>query len=185
MGEFRVFTKDVIERGRLACLRNLNILDTAADERLDRVTQMAAQHFNVPMCALSLVDEDRQWFKSKVGLDAPETPRCHAFCDHTIRDHAIMVVSDALADARFNNNPLVLGDPKIRFYAGAPVVIDDTFSIGSLCVIDTVPRSFSIEDERKLAALAKTAERLIADIYRTSSLLNRMETSAHPEGHAA
>ncbi len=142
------------EAGRLEALRGLNLLDTPASEAFDQITRLAARLFGTPMAAVSLVDEQRQWFKSRVGLDVAETAREHAFCQHTIRTHDVLVVPDATRDPRFDDNPLVRGQPGIRFYAGAPLVTHDGYAVGSLCVIDDRPRELSEDDRRTLAELA-------------------------------
>lgn len=142
------------EAGRLEALRGLNLLDTPASEAFDQITRLAARLFGAPMAAVSLIDERRQWFKSRIGLDAAETSRDHAFCHYTIRSPDVMVVPDATLDPRFRDNPLVLGDPKIRFYAGAPLVTRDGYAIGSLCVIDDKPHDLNDDDRQTLAELA-------------------------------
>lgn len=131
------------ENHRLATLQLYKILDTAAEKTFDDLTRLAAAICEVPISLVSLVDEDRQWFKSKFGLDASETPRDWAFCDHVIRDNKIMVVEDATKDSRFVDNPLVTGDPSIRFYAGAPLEVKEGIHVGTLCVIDRKPRQLS------------------------------------------
>ena len=127
---------------RQTALRDYAVLGTPPEERFDRIVAMAAAYFKVPIALISLVDNDRQWFKSCIGLQVCETPRSSAFCDHAIGldPHSIMVVEDALNDARFCDNPLVLGAPFIRFYAGAVLTTADGYNLGSLCVIDTMPR---------------------------------------------
>ena len=143
---------------RLASLRNHGILDTPPDPRFDRAVKLAADHFQASIALVSLVDADRQWFKSCVGLTATETPRDWAFCDHAIRleAHGIMIVEDALADPRFCNSPLVVGEPFIRFYAGAVLTTDDGYNLGTLCVIDTKPRPRPSEaDLEYLGTLAR------------------------------
>ena len=129
------------EEARLAALGRLDLLDTGADPFVDTIVRLAAQVCGTPIAAVSLIDVDRQWFKSSIGLDATETPRSAAFCAHTILDpdHAF-VVDDVSGDRRFEDNPLVTGDPHIRFYAGAPIAVGGQPPIGSLCVIDDVPR---------------------------------------------
>lgn len=169
--------QDALERARMACLRNLKILDTTADKRIDKVTFVAAQHFNVPIALVSLVDENRQWFKSKVGLEAEQTPRCDAFCTHTIREPSIMIIPDAQCDARFKENPLVLGAPHIRFYAGANIAINDTHNIGTLCIIDDKPRNFDAQDAAKLTSLAHSIRLLIERTNRSRNALVKMESA--------
>ncbi len=128
------------EQHRLQTLRELLILDTEPEERFDVLTSYIASLLDVPIALVSLVDENRQWFKSMCGLDATETPRSISFCGHAILGSDIMVVNDALKDPRFADNPLVLGEPKIRFYAGAPLEMANGMRVGTLCVIDRVPR---------------------------------------------
>ena len=137
------------ETKRLEALRSQGVLDTPQDERFDQLTRLAATLFKAPIALVSLVDGERQWFKSRQGLDARETPRAMAFCDHVLPmgPHAVMVVENAIDDPRFANNPLVLGDPAIRFYAGAALTTSDGFNLGTLCVIDTKPRSRPSEGE--------------------------------------
>lgn len=147
------------EAARLACLKRLGVLDTPPDDRLDAITRSAARHFDVPIALVSLVDEWRQWFKSKVGIDVCETDRAYAFCSHAIERAQVMVVEDAQSDDRFKDNPLVVGEPYVRFYAGAPVQIENRHRVGTLCVIDREPRSFSEADRfvlERLAALVAT-----------------------------
>ncbi|NEX63182.1 GAF domain-containing protein [Noviherbaspirillum galbum] len=125
---------------RLAALRALLILDTPPEQRFDKIVAFASQEFDVPICLISLVDERRQWFKARVGLEPCETGRDISFCGHAILQPDIMVVEDAHADARFADNPLVTGDPFIRFYAGAPLLMPGGHAVGTLCLIDTRPR---------------------------------------------
>lgn len=142
------------EHRRLAALQATGLLDTPPSEEFDRITRLASQLFGVPIALVSLVDADRQWFKSRVGLAVRETCREDAFCDRTIRTTEVTVVEDALADPRFAQNPLVLGSPHIRFYAGAPLILRGGHALGSLCLIDTVPRTFGIAQQRQLEDLA-------------------------------
>ena len=142
------------EAGRLAALRRYDVLDTPPEPAFDRITRTAARLFGVPTALVSLVDADRQWFKSCVGLDARQTDRAVAFCDHAIRAPGVLVVPDARADDRFAANPLVVGPPHIRFYAGAPLRTPDGHHLGTLCVIDAAPREFGPADRASLADLA-------------------------------
>ncbi|MGO2127531.1 MAG: sensor domain-containing diguanylate cyclase [Pseudoalteromonas prydzensis] len=146
------------EEARLAALRALNILDTQSEESLDRVTRLAKYLFAVPISLISLIDEDRQWFKSCIGLDVKETPRDISFCGHAILDDNPLVICDALNDPRFADNPLVLNTPKIRFYAGYPIKLEG-MCIGTLCIIDSKSREFSSEDIQALKDLALIAQR--------------------------
>lgn len=137
------------EAARLEALREYHILDTPAEAAFDRITRLAADLFGAPIALVSLIDTDRQWLKSVVGLEVSETPREQAFCDHTIRSDEVMVVTDAERDDRFAQNPLVTGDPNIRFYAGAPLRLSSGLRVGSLCVIDRRPRQPLTEEERR------------------------------------
>lgn len=152
------------EETRLKTLRSLDILDTLPEERFDRLTRMAKRLFGVPIALVSLVDEDRQWFKSAAGLDASETPRDISFCGHAILGSEIFVVSDASKDERFADNPLVLNDPDIRFYAGCPLRAADGSKLGTLCVIDQKPRKIGEDDLEILQDLASIAERELAAV---------------------
>ena len=131
------------EGSRLNGLRKLAVLDTPPDERFDRLTRIAAAAFAAPIALVSLVDSDRQWFKSCFGLNATETSRDVAFCAHVVQQKEEMVVPDTLQDDRFADNPLVLGDPRIRFYAGVPLLLEDGSCIGTFCIADTRPRELS------------------------------------------
>ncbi len=138
------------EARRIKALNELQILDTNPEERFERIARIAARAFDVPIALVTLVDQDRQWFKSHYGLNVNETPRDRAFCAHTITDTEVMVVRDTLFDPRFADNPLVTGEPRIRFYAGYPLKLPDGTSPGTLCLIDTRPRDL---DEAKRALL--------------------------------
>lgn len=128
------------ETERLHLLRLYRLLDTATEQAFDDLTRLAASICQVPISLVSLVDEDRQWFKSRHGLDATETHRDAAFCGHAILHEEVLVVEDATQDPRFADNPLVTGAPHIRFYAGAPLQVESGHRFGTLCVIDTEPR---------------------------------------------
>lgn len=146
------------ENERIKSLRDLNILDTPPEERFDRLTKFAAQIFDVPIALVSLVDSNRQWFKSRQGLDATETPRDISFCGHAIMEDKPLVVENALFDDRFADNPLVAGDPNIRFYAGQPLRANDGNRVGTLCIIDRKPHSLSDGDKQKLELLGHLVE---------------------------
>ncbi len=159
----------VDEIARIEALRGLDILDTPPEERFDRVTRVAAQLFGVPISLISLVDAKRQWFKSHHGIDASETPRDVSFCGHAILQEGVFHVADALQDPAFADNPLVLGDPKIRFYAGTPLRTKSGAAIGTLCLIDTKPRDFSETDRALLDSLARWAEQMLTQAERASA----------------
>ena len=142
------------EAFRLATLHRLGVLDTATELELDELVELAARIFDAPSALISLIDQDRQWFKATVGFAAKETARDIAFCDHTIRQIGVLVVEDATKDARFAANPLVTQDPAIRFYAGAPLLTSDGAAIGSLCVFDSRVRTASPYQQAMLATLA-------------------------------
>nr|WP_254216719.1 sensor domain-containing diguanylate cyclase [Synechococcus sp. CCY 9618] len=146
---------------RLAKLRSLCILDTTKESRFDRLTRMAQRIFNVPISLVSLVDENRQWFKSCIGLDASETLRDISFCGHAILGSEVFIVEDALQDGRFSDNPLVVDDPHIRFYAGCPLILDNR-KLGTLCIIDQSPRSLDPDQIDTLKDLAAMVEHELA-----------------------
>mgnify|MGYP000033794176 FL=1 len=149
---------------RLATLQSLNLLDTPEEERFDRLTRLAKRMFNVPMALVSLVDENRQWFKSSQGFAMSETPRDISFCGHAILGEGIFIVPDALNDSRFSDNPLAVNDPYIRFYAGCPLKSLDGSKLGTLCIMDKVARTLSQDDLGCLKDLAEMAERELAAV---------------------
>jgi diguanylate cyclase (GGDEF)-like protein len=143
---------------RMSVLRSLKILDTQPEERFDRLSRLAKRLFGVPIVLISLVDANRQWFKSFQGLAVTELPRRLSFCGHAILGDDVFIIPDASLDQRFYDNPLVVGDPRIRFYAGVPLVIHNGIKVGTLCLIDRVPRTFGAEDQDLLRDLGKIAE---------------------------
>ena len=145
------------EAERLAALQRYAILDTPVEEVFNRLTRLAASLFKMPISLLSLVDSDRQWFKAAYGLDVFQTGRDEAFCAHTILNKNTLVVEDALEDNRFVDSPLVVGEPNIRFYAGAPLQTPDGYNLGTLCVIDRQPRSLTPGEVNQLQELAAIA----------------------------
>lgn len=146
---------------RLEYLNSLNLLDSEENVDIDRITDFIAKLFCVPIALVSIVDSHRQWFKSKVGLDVCETPRDISFCGHAILDTKPLIVTNALFDERFLDNPLVTGEPYIRFYAGAPLIAKTGVILGTLCIIDTQPRDFSENDTQILVKLALDVIQLI------------------------
>ena len=169
------------EQLRLETLRNLNILDTAAEDRFDRITRITQRVFNVPIVAVSLVDEDRQWFKSDVGLSplgVSELPREISFCGHTILNDHTFIVEDTRLDHRFADNPLVADEPHVRFYAGHPVVAINGQRIGTLCIVDLIPRQFNDEDAKLLSELAElvTIEINTPDLKKLTDQLIKSES---------
>jgi GAF domain-containing protein len=143
------------EKKRLKVLWQYEVLDTVPEELFDDLTELAARICEAPIALISLVDEKRQWFKSKVGTTVNETSRDLSFCAHAIRQSGLFIVPDATQDARFANNPLVVSEPKIRFYAGAPLVTPDGYALGTLCVIDKVPRELREDQKQALSILAR------------------------------
>lgn len=143
------------EAARLADLRGCAILDTEPEPAYDDLTRLASYICGAPIALVSLIDSDRQWFKSKVGLEAPETPRDQAFCAHAILKPDILIVPDAMADERFADNPLVVGKPGIRFYAGAPLITPRGHGLGTLCVIGREPRHLDPAQAEVLRVLAR------------------------------
>jgi diguanylate cyclase (GGDEF)-like protein len=142
---------------RVAALRSLDILDTEPEERFDRLTRIAKRLFKVPIALVSFVDINRQWFKSCQGLEVKEMPRDISFCGHAILGDDIFIISDTLLDDRFYDNPLVINEPRIRFYAGIPLVISNEIRVGTLCLIDREPRILSEEDKELLRDLGQMA----------------------------
>lgn len=145
------------EPDRLQALRQLLILDTPPEERFDRLAAFAAQEFDMPTVLVSLVDDDRQWFKARIGLDACELPRDTSFCGHAILQPDVMIVPDAALDPRFADNPLVTHAPHIRFYAGAPLILPTGQAVGTLCLIDQRPRTLDTIDLAVLTSLRDLA----------------------------
>jgi diguanylate cyclase (GGDEF)-like protein len=154
----------VDEARRLTALHATRLLGSAPEEAFDRITRMAARLLDAPTALVSLVDTDVQWFKSRCGLEATETPRDISFCGHAILEHEPLVVGDATKDPRFHDNPLVTGEPHIRFYAGVPLYSVDRMPLGTLCVIDREPRQLGSEELDLLRQLATAAQALYSHV---------------------
>ncbi len=147
------------EKERLAAVLELKILNTKREERFDRITKMVLERFNVPISTISILDADREWYKSCQGLDAKEGPRSTSFCGHIISQNYIFVIEDTLLDPRFADNPQVTGKPYVRFYAGMALRNKkNDLTVGVLCLKDTKPRKFSKQDILDLKKLAELAE---------------------------
>jgi GAF domain-containing protein len=158
------------EAERLAALKSYHILDTVAEQAYDDISALAAQICGVPIVIISLVDEFRAWFKSKIGLDVEQTPREIAFCAHAILQKEPFIVTDATKDERFADNPLVTGEAHIRFYAGFPLINPEGLALGTLCVLDRQPRQLSAEQEKAMQALQRHVMALL-ELRRVSSRL--------------
>ena len=155
------------EETRLASLRQLRVLDTEPEERFDRITRLAVAVFDVPIALVSLVDRDRQWFKSCYGISAKETSREASFCAHVVYNREMMLVTDALMDPRFADNPLVVNEPRVRFYVGCPLILADGSCVGTLCLVDTRARSL---EGRDVGLLQDLRDLTVQELYRTSVL---------------
>ena len=143
------------EKKRLQVLWQYDVLDTVPEEVFDDLTELAARICGAPIALITLVDENRQWFKSRVGITVSETSRDISFCAHAILQSDLFIIPDATRDKRFADSPLVKSSPKIRFYAGAPLITPDGHALGTLCVIDNVPRELSADQKTALRVLAR------------------------------
>ena len=160
------------EKKRLNVLWQYEVLDTVPEELFDDLTELAARICEAPIALISLVDEKRQWFKSRIGTTVTETSRDISFCAHAIRQSDLFIVPDATKDERFFKNPLVTSDPKIRFYAGAPLITPDGYALGTLCVIDKVPRELRPDQKHALVILARHVVSQLELRRRSRDLLN-------------
>lgn len=166
------------EQERIATLRALHILDSPSETRFDSITRITQKYFNVPMALVSLVDEKRQWFKSRIGVEAKETPRDISFCGHAILDPKPFIINDARLDDRFYDNPLVTGEPHIRFYAGMPIKAYNGHTLGTLCIMDTEPRTLSDDELTIFVDLAHLIENELSAVIHSNTdfltgILNR------------
>ena len=171
--------KDEIER--LCELESFQILDTLRDPFFDEIVELATLLFGTPIAAVSLIDRNRQWFKASIGLSVTQTERSSAFCAHTIMGTKVFLINDATADARFSNNPLVIGEPKICFYAGAPLISSSGYALGALCVIDHKPREFSSTQEHALQILARQVIRHIEQFRNMKNMTEAAQLSGIAE----
>ncbi len=147
------------DEARVCAVEGLHLLDTASEERFDRLTREATKRFFVPISTITLVDKDREWFKSVQGLQTREGPRDISFCGHALMSQVILIIEDTLADPRFADNPMVLGEPKIRFYAGKSLYDrKSNLPVGVFCLKDHKPREFSLSDMSDFLDLASRAE---------------------------
>ncbi len=169
------------EKERLKSLESYEILDTMPEQAYDDITSIAAEICDTPIALVSLVDEGRQWFKSRVGLSATETPRDIAFCSHAMLQPEVFEIPDALQDERFCDNPLVTSDPNIRFYAGAPLITSDGFALGTLCVIDRVPKYLSAEQKATLQAQSR---QVVSQIELTKAVRDLVDLHKKTEAQA-
>jgi GAF domain-containing protein len=173
---------------RLRALRSYKILDSQPEAQFDELTELAALICDVPISLISLIDSDRQWFKSRFGLNLQETPRAQAFCTHAIMQPEMFVVPDAAKDERFAQNPLVTGDLHIRFYAGAPLASRDGHLLGTLCVIDHQPHTLTDAQTKALEILSHLVIaniELRRDLQELKDALAVREADEGPSGEAA
>ena len=170
------------EKKRLNVLWQYEVLDTVPEEVFDDLTELAARICEAPIALISLVDEKRQWFKSRVGTPVQETSRDISFCAHAIQQSDLFIVPDATKDPRFADNPLVKSDPKIRFYAGAPLITPDGYALGTLCVIDKVPRELRTDQKQALIILGRHVVSQLELRRRSRELSNVREENKHARG---
>jgi GAF domain-containing protein len=171
------------EAARVAALNRYAILDSEPEQSFDDLVILAAHICQTPMAMLSLVDDHRQWFKSKFGVEVRETPRDVSICAHTIQQNDLFVVPDTLQDPRFRENPLVTGEPHIRFYAGTPLINEDGFALGTLCVVDRQPRQLDPEQKEAISALGRLALRQM-ELRMNLELLKEALNDRTKEEHA-
>jgi anti-sigma regulatory factor (Ser/Thr protein kinase) len=173
------------ESARLDALRSYRILDTEPERAFDDLVFLASQICGTPISLISLIDENRQWFKARIGISEQQTSRSVSFCAHAIRQQGILSVPDALEDARFRDNPLVQGEPHIRFYAGSPLVTPEGHALGTLCVIDRIPRRLTVEQARALDAVRRQVEAQLELRRNLDELQQALAARDHAEAEQA
>jgi two-component system NtrC family sensor kinase len=171
------------EAARLAALDRYAILDTDPEQSFDDLVILASYICKTPIALLSLLDDHRQWFKSTVGVQVRETPLEMSICAHAIKQEDLFIVPDTLQDARFRENPMVVGEPHIRFYAGAPLINEDGFALGTLCVLDRQPRELDLEQKQALKSLRQLALKQM-ELRRNLQLLKDALNDRTREEHA-
>lgn len=171
------------EAARVAALDRYAILDSEPEEAFDDLVTLAAHICRTPMAMLSLVDDHRQWFKSKVGVQVREMPREISICTHAIQQNDLYIIPDTQQDARFRENPLVVGEPHVRFYAGAPLINEEGFALGTLCVVDREPRQLDDEQKEALSALSRLALKQM-ELRKNLQLLKEALNDRTREEHA-
>ncbi|WP_454783721.1 adenylate/guanylate cyclase domain-containing protein [Legionella sp. WA2024007413] len=164
-----------LEQKRLDALQSLNILDTLPEESYERLVRLAIDLFNIPICYIAFLDEERQWFKARYGLNEPQTPRCISFCNVTIKKSEPLIINDALLDERFANSPLVQQAPYIRFYAGVPLTDPQGYNVGTFCLADTSPKEFNSKQQELLLNLANIAKDELT-LRKTNFLLQKIKS---------
>jgi GAF domain-containing protein len=170
------------DAARVAALQKYAILDTEPEQAFEDLTLLASYICKTPIAAISLVDEDRQWFKARIGLGVSQTPRDIAFCSTAIQQSDVMIVPDTFQDERFRDNPLVVSDPYIRFYAGAPLINEEGYALGTLCVVDRAPREFGPDQKEALQALSRLVLAQL-ELRRNLKLLKEALTERTTEEH--
>lgn len=173
----------VNDAARVAALQKYAILDSDPEQTFDDLALLASYICKAPIALISLVDEDRQWFKSKVGVSFSQTSREIAFCSTAIQQSDVLVVPDTLQDERFRENPLVVSEPKIRFYAGAPLITEEGYALGTLCVLDRTPREFGPDQKEALKALSRLVLAQL-ELRRNLMLLKEALNDRTKEEHA-
>lgn len=170
----KIETPEELEQKRLEALKSLKIMDTFPEESYNRLVRLAIDLFNIPICYIAFLDEERQWFKARQGLKAKQTPRCISFCNMTIKKSEPLIINDALLDERFANSPLVQQEPFIRFYAGVPLTDPQGYNVGTFCLADTMPKELDSRQQELLLNLANIAKDEL-NLRKTNLLLEKIK----------